>query len=172
MRLKRNDEVTVSELRDIFDVDFEVGKLRWKKISTQPNHVKVGDEAGWKATQGYLSVCIKGKQYRVHRIIWALYHGEFPEQDIDHINRITNDNRISNLRLATRSENMINRGRFKNNTSGIPGVAWHSAAKKWTANLGLNGKRIHLGCFSDKNDAVEARRKAERMYYDEFAAAI
>ena len=71
---------------------------------------------------GYKIVKIKGKQYKEHRLVWFLYHGRFPKKEIDHINRIRNDNRIENLREVTREENIKNTVKKINKDTGVYGV--------------------------------------------------
>ena len=92
--------------------------------------------------------------------------------EIDHITHGTMsfiDNRRCNLRLATTSQNKMNQSLRSSNTSGAIGVNWHKRDKRWSARIRFNGKKLHLGCFDDINDAIEARRQAEDKYYGEFA---
>ena len=86
----------------------------------------------------------------------------------DHINHDkTLDNRKSNLRPATKSEQSQNTGMFKNNTSGIKGVGWDKLHQKWRAYIGINHKTIYLGLFADKNDAIKTRLEAELKYFSD-----
>lgn len=87
----------------------------------------------------------------------------------DHIDRNPLNCRRSNLRQATQQENMFNRSKMKNNTSGIIGVSWCKGACKWVANIGVNYQRIHLGYFNNKADAIKARLLAEIEYFGDFA---
>jgi len=87
--------------------------------------------------------------------------------EIDHINGDKLDNRRENLRSATRSQNMMNSGKPKNNTSGHKGVSWHR--NKWEARIIINGKKKHLGCFEDKEEAAKAYKEAAEKYFGEFA---
>lgn len=87
----------------------------------------------------------------------------------DHINRNPFDNRKSNLRQATASENSMNRGLQSNNTSGITGVCWDKRREKWMAYIKINHKNIYLGTFDDKDDAIKARLNGEVKYMSEFA---
>ncbi|EBY0956393.1 HNH endonuclease, partial [Salmonella enterica subsp. enterica serovar Kentucky] len=75
-------------------------------------------------SDGYLMIMINGKAYPAHRLAWLIVYGTMPDGFIDHINRVRTDNRISNLRLVTHSENMQNRKIQKNNKSGYRGVSW------------------------------------------------
>ena len=91
---------------------------------------------------------------------------------IDHITHGTMsfiDNRRCNLRLATRSQNNINQGLRNDNTSGSKGVMWHKENKKWVVGIKVDGKKLHLGCFEDIDDAIKARKQAEEKYFGEFA---
>jgi len=81
---------------------------------------------------------------------------------IDHINGIKDDNRINNLRDVTRSQNHQNRKLAKHNTSGVIGVYWRSDTNKWAAQINSNNKRLVLGCYTNKQDAINARRLAEK----------
>lgn len=97
-----------------------------------------------------------------HLVAWALYYGEWPTMQIDHINGDPTDNRIKNLRLVTSSENARNKKRAKNNKSGVVGVRWYVQMKKWHVQIG-NGhsKNLHVGFFETFDEAVAARRAAE-----------
>ncbi len=86
--------------------------------------------------------------------------GYEPPHTIDHINRVRDDNRISNLRLATISQNTFNQPRRKE--SAINGVSWHKVANKWRAYISVNGRFKHLGCYRDIDEAVAARLAAEK----------
>ena len=88
---------------------------------------------------------------------------------IDHINNCRNDNRKNNLRIATQQTNQINRDANNNNSLGVKGVAKAKTKDKYVARIMVNGKSIHLGTFDTLEKAKEARNKAERRYFGEFA---
>lgn len=111
---------------------------------------------------------IKGRQYAIHKLIWLWHHGEYPEQ-IDHINRDGLDNRIENLRLATASQNMMNRKRFKNNSSGVTGVSWHKKSERWFVYINANKKRKNIGYFDDLELAELVAIEARDLYHGKFA---
>lgn len=118
----------------------------------------------------YMVIGICGKLYKAHRLAWLYVYGEWPEEDIDHIDQNPLNNRIINLRLSVDKLNHRNRGRYKNNTSGVSGLSFHRRTNKWQAEGQeiINGKRIrhYLGIHSDWFDAVCARKSWEfRMGY-------
>ena len=125
---------------------------------------KVGDIAGCRTSLGYIHTSLLGKVYNAHRLAWCYFYGVFPEGKIDHINRIRWDNRIVNLRDVSDLENGRNRYVNANNKSGYTGVHYYVKKKKWVARIEDNGKRIHLGYFINKADAIAARKKAEELY--------
>lgn len=128
--------------------------------------VRVGSTAGHvDSVNGYVRIMIDYKLYLAHRLAWLYIHGEFPPNDIDHVNRVRNDNRICNLRLATRAENMQNISMPRNNTSGYTGVYWHKAGQKWQVEIMLNYKKINLGYFADQSEAISARKAGEQKYH-------
>ena len=90
---------------------------------------------------------------------------------VDHIHGKESrfDNRKSNLRLATISQNGMNRETSVNNTSGAVGVSWHKQTGKWTARIQIDKKRINLGLFDNFDDAVKARKEAEEKYFGEWS---
>lgn len=104
---------------------------------------------------------------KMHRVILGLKKGD--GFDVDHINETRSDNRKSNLRKATRSENLRNQGKYKNNTTGFKGVLWHKINKKWTAQIQIYGKGKHLGCFNTPEEASKAYEKAALELHGEFA---
>lgn len=141
-----------------------VGKdLIWKRATS--NRVKVGDVAGWKDEHGYVYIRFMGKLRQAHRIIWEMHHGPIPEgMEIDHINHVTDDNRIENLRLVTRKENCKNVSMSVTNKSGVVGVSWCKRTGKWFASIRVDKRELFLGRYEDKNEAISARKAAEVKY--------
>jgi AP2 domain/HNH endonuclease len=92
-----------------------------------------------------------------------------PDKEPDHKNHDTLDNRRQNLRTATRSQNMRNVKRCSTNMSGYKGVRWHKSDDKWSADITHKGKRIHLGTFTSKDQAIRMRDQAARKYHGAFA---
>jgi hypothetical protein len=112
----------------------------------------------------------KQKSIRLHRVIMNVVD---PKIQVDHKNHDTLDNQKENLRLATWSQNMMNRtGPQKNSTSGMRGVYWHSRDKNWFSKIKVNGKQIHLGYYSDKESAVAAYASAHKEHFGEFGGGL
>ncbi|WP_456710733.1 HNH endonuclease [Bradyrhizobium sp. USDA 4452] len=95
--------------------------------------------------------------------------GDPPGFVIDHVNGDTLDNRRMNLRIATVEQNAKNRRLARNNTSGVTGVYWHRRDCRWTSCICLNASNRELGQFETFDEAVAARRAAEKVYFGEFA---
>lgn len=106
-----------------------------------------------------------GITFRMHRVIMNNPKGK----EIDHINGNGLDNRRANLRLATTSENQMNRRKQSNNTSGFMGVCWNKLAKKWQANITFRGRHFHVGLYLNKADAAKARDNAAKKIHGKFA---
>lgn len=159
MKLKQLPEQNY--LNKLFRHDSETGKL-YRRINKGP-FAYAGNEVGYVNNKGYLTVSIDGSRYKVHRIIYKMYYGVDPNQ-IDHINRTRADNRIINLRSVDSQGNNRNKKMHLNNTSGFTGVYWHKRHKKWTAKIAVNGKAIHLGCFTEKSEAISAHQEADTKF--------
>lgn len=160
------DDIPISTLREMFFID-DQWCLRNKV--TRSNNAKVGNKSGNKRPDGYIKISIGGKNYRAHRIIWALHYNKWPQKQIDHINGIRDDNRIENLREADYSENSMNGSNWSNNKSGIKGVRWREDMNRYVGFVGMNRKQKHVGTFTNIEDAIEAVRKVREEMHGEFA---
>lgn len=148
-----------SELREILDYLPDTGILLWrKKISRK---VVVGKVAGCADAYGYTQLRVEGVQYKAHRIAWAIYYGQWPEENIDHINGIKTDNRLLNLRAANQKQNLQNSARRSDNRSGHVGVSWYKKTRSWRADITVNGVTTYLGSFHDKREAITAYLEAK-----------
>ena len=163
---KGSSELTVGRLRELIDYNPDTGSMAWK-VSTS-NRIPVGSEAGSLQSAGYRYVTIDGQKYLAHRLAWFYVHGAWPKE-IDHINRDRLDNRMSNLRMATRSQNSMNKGRRSDNKSGVTGVTWHKGSQKWRAVCHMNGKQIQVGMFDSIEEAAKAYAEAAEKLHGEFA---
>ena len=168
-------------LRQCFDYQ-EDGTLVWKE--RPPDHYKtpfghkmsllsVGKIAGCKINNGYFVVGVSylGKQIvcALHRVIWAMHHGEIPESFlVDHEDTNPSNNKIGNLRLATHSNNSHNANLRLDNTSGVKGVGWYNPYSKWYADVYLNGKNHRAGYFDTIEDATIAAESLRIKLHQEF----
>ena len=151
--------ITQEYLKELFEYDGE--SLIWK-VKKAHSSIKVGSVAGSASkSHGYWRIGIDGKYYLAHRLIWLYHYGSFPDNSIDHIDQNKLNNSITNLRDVTHQENCKNQAKYKSNTSGITGVYWHKQAKKWMAQGMVDGKLKNLGYFTDKLDAITARKSWE-----------
>ena len=158
------------EIARHFDCDFATGALRWKH--SPKNGIKVGDVAGGKRATGYWMATIPGHgQLFVHRIIWMMAYGANPPGEIDHIDGNGSNNALSNLRLASSSQQKRNRGVQSNNRSGLKGAYFHACrrGKKWRSQIKVAGRLIFLGYFDTAQEAHEAHRAASIAHEGEFS---
>lgn len=119
-----------------------------------------------KNTGNYRVVWVNGGLRRWHHVVWEHFIGPIPEgMQIDHLNNDRSDDRIENLRLTTPEDNHRCSLRYRNNTSGYPGVSWHKPSRKWACKIGHKGRRKHLGLFDDPVTAYEAYLEAKRALH-------
>ena len=156
-------ELTAEYLRSILHYDPDTG-IFTRKVGSA-NQVKAGDVAGSLDGGGYLRIRVCSRLYQAHRLAWFYDCGEWPKYQIDHINRNKTDNRIANLRDVSQKQNGQNASKRSDNTSGHPGVYWHKRDSKWVAQITHNYKLIHLGYFSILEEAIAARKAAEKLYW-------
>jgi len=153
--------VTQKRLKELLRYDPKTGDFFWKIKKAW--HIKIGDKAGHREkTDGYNFTKIDGRSYKLSRLAWLYMEGYFPENMVDHENRIKYDDSWDNLRHKTRQCNNRNCGMFKNNTSGVKGVCWDKCKKKWMPKIKINQKTIFLGYYKSFDNAVCARLAAEQ----------
>lgn len=148
---------------DISDyIKYDNGVIRWKRKTGRST--QIGKEIGVNNGKGYLTFKFNGRRLKVHRVIWELHNGKIPDgMEIDHINHKRDDNRIENLRIVSRDDNMRNKSIYKNSSSGYCGVCLRSSGK-WFAYIQNKSKQVSLGQFDTIEEAVSARLEAERLY--------
>ncbi len=125
--------------------------------------VPAGAVAGNVRKDGYVHIGIDGRFYMAHRLAWLHAYGAWPRHEIDHRNGIRNDNRIVNLREATRSQNRQNLTAYRNSSSSYPGVCWARRERKWMAQIQVNGRKIHLGKYATEEEAYAAYCEAKKQ---------
>ncbi len=157
-------EITQELLQKIFH--YEDGYLIWKqKIGPR---VVVGKIAG-RNVHGYKMIGLMGKGHLTHRLIFMFHHGYFP-QEVDHIDGNKHNNKIENLRAATRSENAKNQKLKTSNTSGHKNVAWAKREQKWRVRLTVNGKDKHIGYFIDRELADLVAIESCNLHHKNFSS--
>ena len=128
-------------------------------IFTRKKYARKGKNAGGFDTHGYIHIGVNGKQYKAHQLAWLYVYGEFPKNQIDHINGNRKDNRIENLRVVSSVINNLNRSTAK-------GVYKHQ--NKFRARIKINGKHLHLGLFETEDLAKKAYLSAKKEYLGKF----
>lgn len=155
------DQETV---KNLFYYDAESGRLLWRNGNGR--NVKPWQEAKAPNGHGYYTAKIKGKSYLAHRLAWLYVHGSLPDGDLDHKNRVRNDNRLCNLRQVSRTDNCQNISLPSHNKSGHIGVSWIKSHQSWTVYVKVDRKNKWLGYFKDLDEAIAARKAGEAKYYN------
>lgn len=173
-------ELTFAEISKILKYEPDTGKFYWLPRSADmfPSDTAFSGGAETRAknwnsryagkeaftsfhNRGYIQACVLRHRLLAHRVAWLLGTGDWPKDQIDHINGDRSDNRIGNLREVSNAENARNMSISVRNKSGVPGVFFDARRNKWVANIGENSRTKHLGSFDDFELAVEAREKAK-----------
>lgn len=144
----------------------EDGSFQWVRPGRGRRKTRVGN----LNTDGYVRLRINGINYPAHKAAWYLFYKEWPEREIDHIDRDRSNNRINNLRLATRSQNSQNTTIKKLSTSKYRGVSWDSSRNKWIVSICVEGRTKHLGRYSSEEEASLKFIEAAKVLHGEFFA--
>ncbi len=145
-----SDTITWEELEKILTYDLNTGNFYWNE--TRGPALK-GSIAGSLENTGYIAIRIGLKSYLAHRLAWLYCFREWPENNIDHVDRDRSNNSLDNLRDVTQFINGRNRGLNKNNTSGYKGVYRDKNKIKWNAEIIINGIKHRLGSFNTPEEA-------------------
>lgn len=156
--------ITQDILKAQLDYDPKTGLFTFRK---KKGGMPPGSVAGYVQKDGYVAISINGIQYKAHRLAWLYVHGKFPQRHLDHINMKKDDNRLDNLREATRSQNHMNRKAYSNNKLGVKGV--HMCGRRFRALIKKDGKQICLGVYAKLEDARAAYNKAAELMHGEFS---
>lgn len=160
-------ELTRDRLMELLQYDPDTGVFTWAQ---KRRGVNINSEAGCvHKIHGYRSIEIDGKEYKCHRLAWLYMAGVWPVDRVDHINSDRADNRFCNLREATHSQNMMNRGRLPQNKSGLKGVYFNKQSGKWRSEGECGGKRTYLGSFDCPAAAHLAYVVWADIHHGEFA---
>jgi len=143
--------VSAERLRELLHYDPETGIFRWRNWRTGP-----AKETAGRPSQRYLQIQVDGRRYQAHRLAILYVTGVWPPDVVDHIDGDGFNNRIANLRSATKSQNLHNR----RNPGGVIYIAKRA---KWWARIGVGERRRHLGYFDTEVEAHEARRRARSV---------
>jgi hypothetical protein len=167
--------VSQDRLKQLLDYDPESGVFKWRERRSRLAHA--GSVAGSvsKASRhnggGYRWIGVDGREYLAHRLAWIYMTGVDSACEVDHKNCDRDDNRFDNLREATDSQNMANRGKPANNTSGYKGVSWNKNARKWVASIMRDGRYKYLGLYLTPEAAHAAYVAEADRSFGEFARA-
>ncbi len=154
--------LTIERLCEVFDYDPLTGIII-RKMGSKGYHPN--RQITRKNDKGYLVTTLDGKTYRVHQLIWFINYGSFVDE-IDHENRVRDDNRLRNLRLPTRLQNVVNSGP---KSAGYKGVTFCKCTQRWRAQIGFEYRNIHIGRYDTAELAALAYNKKARELFGEFA---
>lgn len=163
---------SVDLVRFLLNYDPTTGIFRWK-IKQRGNTPPAGAVAGSLRPDGYRHIRVSGGgRFSAHRLAWLHYYGKPPPKYIDHVNGERADNRITNLRAATKTQNGANSRLSRRNTSEFKGVSLRTDAKrknKWQSHIRVERKLMYLGSFATREEAHAAYKEAALKYFGEFA---
>jgi hypothetical protein len=166
--------VTAEQLRQALLFDLSTGLFTWRCDRGRNGAAKAGERAGCvDRSTGYRVITISGRQYLAHRLAWLYVHDEWPPEMIDHINGVRSDNRMDNLRLASRRQNGANAKKPSHNSTGFKGVCRIQPSKRFPferfrAYIRLGGRVTHLGFFSTAEEAQAAYAAMAHGEFGEF----
>lgn len=163
----KKEHFTPDELKELFSYDPESGVIAWA-VKRKQSNLNVGDAAGCIKPYGYVRIQVGRVMLSAHRVAWALHYGSWPTDEIDHINRVRSDNRISNLRACSHAENMRNKPVAKSNKTGFKGVTKHKGS--YRATIGVNGSNLKLGSYPTPEAAHMAYVQAAKHHHGDFAS--
>ena len=164
------NEVSVEKLRELLDYDPETGVLKWKK--TVNSRAVKGSPAGNLDPSGYVKLRIAGVLLRAHRVAWAIHHGVWPDDEIDHRNRVRNDNRIGNLRIAGRVGNTRNYSPLSLNAETLARSIRYvedGRPNPWRVEMKVDRQRIPSRSFDNLLDAAACAASTRNKMLADFA---
>lgn len=164
---ENQNKLSHEELKRLLHYNPETGIFTW--LNTRGS-VKAGKKAGrTHRGRNYQRIRINGVIYQSHRLAWLYMTGKWPENQIDHINGIKDDNRFHNLREATNSQNSFNKKARSDSGTGYKCVSWHRKSRKYAAYIRIKGRQVHLGTFDTPEEAHEAYKQKSLEIAGQFA---
>jgi hypothetical protein len=158
--------LSAADIRHLVSYDPDTGSMKW--VCSRSNKAPAGAEVGSINQSGYRYSVIRRKNFAVHRLVWLYVHGQWPRGFVDHINGIRSDNRLANLREATRSQNQANR---RANSNHLKGTHFNLRLGRWQAAIRIQGKGTHLGYFDTAEAAHAAYVAKAQEVHGQFARA-
>lgn len=158
--------ISAAQVREVLSYDSLTGKFHW--LVDRGAYKCAGIEAGCVAN-GRITITAFGVSFPAGVLAWLWVHGVYPEYDIDHEDRNPLDNRLTNLREATRAQNIYNQGARKHSSTGLKGIVLRANKTYWARIRAGNGKRYSLGLYKDPEHAAAAYRIAAAALHGEFA---
>lgn len=159
---------TKNDVDKFLKYDPSTGIITWRIYRPGRFCIKEGSTAGTVRTEvGYIYIGVLGHRCLAHRLAWLMYYGKWPEKDIDHINGERTDNRITNLRLAEKWQNLANCKIRRHNVCGFKGV--FKQGERWVARLIKHRTKYYLGTFNSPEEAHAAYCRAAEYHFGEFA---
>lgn len=149
--------LTQEELKSQLHYEPDTGIFTW--LVSNSNRIKIGDVAGCKTARGYITIRVFNKSYTAHRLAWLYITGEWPKDQIDHVNRVKHDNRICNIRDVTGAENCMN----------IQGKGYFvTRGGKFQVSIQTDRRKLYLGAFQTEVEASNAYIEAKLKYHGIF----
>jgi len=153
---------TQQHVQELFLYNKDTGIFTVRKKPHPTYNKRIGDAVGYKSSTGYLIVRYNKRLYQLHRLAFLYVDGVMPKM-VDHSDHDRTNNRWENILKSSHQENGKNQSLCKNNTSGVMGVG-ETKSGKHSATIYIKNKRISLGVFTKKEDAISARKHAEKIY--------
>jgi hypothetical protein len=165
LQVEKESRVTFQDVEKLLHYDAATGNLIRK---TDRRRFKAGTIAGSRTHCGHITTWINGEQFLGHRLAWLLHYGEWPSDQIDHINRNPADNRIENLRILHQLANMQNRNPATKSKTGIKGVYKANDGDAYYAQLFVNGAYVVRKRCRTIEEATRVIREAQKQYHPFF----
>lgn len=162
-------KISLIRLKELLEYNPYTGIFTWK--IARSNQILAGTIAGTTHLKGYSIIEVEGIQYKASILAWFYFYGQWPHKIVDHKDRDNSNDRITNLRLASKEENTANTKLYRNNKSGFRGVSY-APGGKWKAYIRINGRPKHLGVFDTPEEASEAYTTAAKEIYGDFVGEL